>query len=73
MSNILQRIFRVTGFEKGYGTAFLGIAIAFSAGCYWDRHDINRQIIFRDKSALFGRELKEGEHPSWPSREMYWN
>lgn len=72
-ANIIQRIFRVTGLEKGYGRIFLLTGTAYLAGCYWDRHDTNRMIIYRDKSALFGRELKEGEHPSWPSREMFWN
>lgn len=70
-ANIFQRIFRVTGLEKHYGKEFLMFAIAIAAGTYWDRYDTNRMIIYRDKSALFGRELEEGEPPSWPSRRFF--
>lgn len=73
MSNIIQRIFRFTGLEKGYGHIFLGAAVAVTLGCIVDRSEVHRMIIFRDKSALFGRELKEGEPPSWPSKHQYFN
>ncbi|KAG7167838.1 NADH dehydrogenase [ubiquinone] 1 beta subcomplex subunit 1-like, partial [Homarus americanus] len=38
----------------------------FLVGTYFDRMETERQSMFRDKSALYGRELAEGEKPSWP-------
>lgn len=70
--NPLQWVVWVTGM-KGYGRALGTLAVGAAIGCYYDRHDTQRMIMFRDKSALYGRELKEGEPPSWPSREQYWN
>ena len=31
-----------------------------------DNMEVERLSLFRDKSALFGRELGVGEKPSWP-------
>jgi len=31
-----------------------------------DKMESERMTTFRDKSALYGRELKPGEPPSWP-------
>jgi NADH dehydrogenase (ubiquinone) 1 beta subcomplex subunit 1 len=38
----------------------------FMLGWWLDRKETERMVRFRDKSALFGRELKPGEKPSWP-------
>lgn len=35
-------------------------------GWYLDNQETERLAIFRDKSALYGRALKNGEKPSWP-------
>lgn len=35
-------------------------------GMYLDRQETERLALFRDKSALYGRVLKENEQPSWP-------
>lgn len=71
--NAIQRIFRFTGLEKGMGGVFFSLFAGFSIGAILDRSETNRMILFRDRSALYGRELKEGEHPSWPSREQIVN
>ncbi|EFA01357.1 uncharacterized protein LOC100141571 [Tribolium castaneum] len=41
-------------------------AFGFAFGWYLDRKETERLTLFRDKSALYGRVLKEGEAPSWP-------
>uniref|UniRef100_A0A182N133 NADH dehydrogenase [ubiquinone] 1 beta subcomplex subunit 1 n=1 Tax=Anopheles dirus TaxID=7168 RepID=A0A182N133_9DIPT len=38
----------------------------FGVGWFLDRKETERMTMFRDKSALYGRTLKEGEKPSWP-------
>lgn len=35
-------------------------------GMYLDNQETERLSHFRDKSALYGRILKENERPSWP-------
>ncbi|XP_044254547.1 NADH dehydrogenase [ubiquinone] 1 beta subcomplex subunit 1 [Tribolium madens] len=40
--------------------------IGFGFGWFLDRKETERLTLFRDKSALYGRVLKEGEPPSWP-------
>ncbi|CAG9768115.1 unnamed protein product [Ceutorhynchus assimilis] len=35
-------------------------------GWYLDRKETERLVLFRDKTALYGRELQAGEKPSWP-------
>ncbi|KAK4297058.1 hypothetical protein Pmani_030488 [Petrolisthes manimaculis] len=40
--------------------------IFFFIGSRLDRTETLRMTMFRDKSALYGRELAEGEKPSWP-------
>uniref|UniRef100_A0A182KBQ0 NADH dehydrogenase [ubiquinone] 1 beta subcomplex subunit 1 n=1 Tax=Anopheles christyi TaxID=43041 RepID=A0A182KBQ0_9DIPT len=39
--------------------------IGFGFGWFLDRKETERMTMFRDKSALFGRTLKEGEKPSY--------
>lgn len=41
-------------------------AIGYAFGWYLDRKETERLTLFRDKSALYGRTLREGEAPSWP-------
>ncbi|XP_053677935.1 NADH dehydrogenase [ubiquinone] 1 beta subcomplex subunit 1 [Anopheles nili] len=38
----------------------------FCIGWFLDCKETERMTMFRDKSALYGRTLKEGEKPSWP-------
>lgn len=40
--------------------------IGYAAGWFLDRKETERLTLFRDKSALYGRKLREGEPPSWP-------
>lgn len=35
-------------------------------GKFLDDKESERMTNFRDRSALYGRRLKEGEKPSWP-------
>ncbi|KAK8384425.1 hypothetical protein O3P69_009315 [Scylla paramamosain] len=47
----------------------LGILVPLTGyylGSLLDRTETNRLVMFRDKSALYGRELAPGEKPSWP-------
>lgn len=45
---------------------FLFPLAGFYLGSFLDRKETERMVAFRDKSALYGRTLKEGEEPSWP-------
>ena len=38
----------------------------YAMGWKLDNMEIERLTLFRDKSALFGRELGPDEKPSWP-------
>lgn len=40
--------------------------VGFTIGWYLDRQETLRMVSFRDRSALYGRQLKDGEQPSWP-------
>lgn len=40
--------------------------VGYGLGWYLDRMETERLTLFRDKSALYGRVLKEGEQPTWP-------
>lgn len=40
--------------------------VGYAFGKFLDRKETERMTLFRDKSALYGRVLKEGEAPSWP-------
>lgn len=42
------------------------IVFGYCVGSFLQRHEDNRMSRFRDKSALYGREMKPGEPPSWP-------
>ncbi|XP_055327105.1 uncharacterized protein LOC129580571 [Sitodiplosis mosellana] len=70
--NAIQRLFRFTGMEKGMGSLFGCVIVGFNIGALIDRSDTNSMVIFRDKSALYGGRVKEGDKPSWPSQEVYW-
>lgn len=46
---------------------WLALPLTFGMfGKYLDDQETLRMTLFRDKSALYGRTLKEGEKPSWP-------
>lgn len=69
--NAIQRLFRFTGMEKGKGHIFACVIVGFNLGALVDRSDTNSMIVYRDRSALYGGQVKEGETPSWPSK-AYW-
>lgn len=50
---------------RGYPLLALPI-LGYYIGWYIDRKETERMTLFRDKSALYGRVLAEGEQPSWP-------
>ncbi|CAH1371817.1 NADH dehydrogenase [ubiquinone] 1 beta subcomplex subunit 1 [Tenebrio molitor] len=52
-------------FPKGIHYISLPI-LGFAFGAYLDRKETERLTLFRDKSALYGRVLKEDEPPTWP-------
>lgn len=45
-----------------YGVPMVGFCI----GWYLDRKETERMSLFRNKSSLYGRTLKEGEPLPWP-------
>ncbi|KAG5315634.1 NDUB1 dehydrogenase, partial [Pseudoatta argentina] len=50
---------------KMYWTLIFPFA-GFMIGHKLDKLESERMTTFRDKSALYGRELKPDESPSWP-------
>lgn len=70
--NAFQRAIRFTGMEKGFGSIFGCVIAGFILGGIVDRSDTNSMVIWRDRSALYGRELKEGEEPSWPTKDVFY-
>ncbi|XP_032677280.1 NADH dehydrogenase [ubiquinone] 1 beta subcomplex subunit 1 [Odontomachus brunneus] len=50
---------------KIYWTLIIPITFYY-VGHKIDLMETERMSMFRDKSALYGRELKPGEPPSWP-------
>lgn len=69
--NAFQRAIRFTGMERGFGHIFATIFVGFAIGQVVDRSDTNSMSFYRDRSALYGRNLKEGEAPSWPTKENF--
>lgn len=69
--NAFQRAIQFTGMEKGFGHIFAIVAAGFAVGAVVDRSDTNSMTFYRDRSALYGRELKDGERPSWPTKENF--
>lgn len=58
-------VFGTLGLQRQYlwmGLPLLGYGI----GWFLDRKETERMVMFRDRSALYGRTLKEGDEPSWP-------
>jgi NADH dehydrogenase (ubiquinone) 1 beta subcomplex subunit 1 len=58
-------IMAIFGVTRQYVFAAIPMG-GFMLGWWLDRKETERMVRFRDKSALFGRELKPGEKPSWP-------
>lgn len=57
----------VTGLTKDYTWVFGVPIIGMAIGGYLDYQANLSMTKYRDKSALYGRELKPGEPPSWPT------
>ncbi|KAL1404168.1 hypothetical protein pipiens_000856, partial [Culex pipiens pipiens] len=53
------------GLTRQYLLAIVPLA-GYGFGWFLDNKETERMTMFRDKSALYGRVLKEGEKPSWP-------
>lgn len=64
--NPLAAIWNVTGLGRSHIISFGVPMIGFTIGAYFDFIESNRMVMFRDKSALYGRQLNDGEAPSWP-------
>ncbi|XP_076386033.1 NADH dehydrogenase [ubiquinone] 1 beta subcomplex subunit 1 [Megachile rotundata] len=56
----------MTNLVKTYAQFIGALVVGYSVGWYFDRMETLRLTGYRDKSALFGRQLKPGEPPSWP-------
>lgn len=41
------------------------VPIGIVVGCYFDRKNDEKLTLYRNKSKLFQRELKEGEEVTW--------
>ena len=52
---------------------FFALTVSYFVGDYLDRQEQNRMTRFRDKSALFGKELGPDDPPSWGDKEYKWN
>lgn len=70
--NMVQRMFRFTGMERGMFGVFFATFVGFTVGSYVDRSTTESMVIFRDRSALYKDAKKEGDSPSWPSQEAIW-
>ncbi|XP_039448460.1 NADH dehydrogenase [ubiquinone] 1 beta subcomplex subunit 1 [Culex pipiens pallens] len=53
------------GLTRQYLLAIVPLA-GYGFGWFLDNKETERMTMFRDKSALYGRVLEEGEKPSWP-------
>lgn len=58
-------VFQSIGLTRQYLWVGLPL-IGFALGWYLDRAETERMVGFRDRSALYGRQLAAGEKPSWP-------
>lgn len=70
--NAFQRMIRFTGLERDMGGVFVAVFVGYWAGTVWDRSSTESMCIFRDRSSLYAGKKKEGDPPSWPSREAFW-
>lgn len=70
--SLFQRALRLTGMEKDCKGLVIAVIVGFNIGALVDRSDTNSMVIYRDRSALYGGKVKEGDQPSWPSRETWW-
>lgn len=66
-------MFRFTGLERNMGGLFFSVIAGFCVGSIVDRSSTESMVIYRDRSALYGGLKKEGDPPSWPSQETFWN
>lgn len=55
----------IFGITKQYAWGVLPF-IGFGLGWFLDHQETLRMTIYRDRSSLYGRQLKSGEEPSWP-------
>ena len=62
--------------QAPYSMQVAGVILIFGItwplGNYLERQDQNRMCRFRDKSALFGKEMGPDDEPSWGDKEYYW-
>merc|ERR1712096_177576 len=55
-----------------FSVVFVGFAIGLPFFDWFERQDENRLTRFRDKSALFGKELGPDDPPSWGDKDYKW-
>lgn len=54
------------GLTWDYFILAIPLSIGALFGKYLDDKETERMTLFRDKSALYGGMVKNGEKPSWP-------
>jgi len=54
------------GLTWEYFVIAIPITIGTLFGKYLDDQETERMTLFRDRSALYGGMVREGEKPSWP-------
>lgn len=54
------------GLTMDYFIVAIPITIGALFGKFLDDKETERMSLFRDRSALYGGMVKEGEKPSWP-------
>ncbi|XP_059609464.1 NADH dehydrogenase [ubiquinone] 1 beta subcomplex subunit 1 [Phlebotomus argentipes] len=59
---VLNSVFGLTTKSVWFAVPMTGFCI----GWFLDYQETLRMTRFRDKSALYGRELAPGEQPTWP-------
>lgn len=69
--NVVQRMFRFTGMERGMKGVFFCVVFGGLIGGIIDRSSTQSMVIYRDRSALYAGKNKDGQ-PSWPSKEAWW-
>lgn len=67
----LSASWNVIGFNK-YWALFIPPICGYYFGKYLDDEERARSTTFRDKSALFGGNVKEGDPPTWGPGSLHY-
>ena len=60
-------------YSMQFAAFFVSVGLSWVGGNYLEHQEISRMTRFRDKSALFGKELGPDDPPSWGDKEYKWN